>query len=135
MKNDFIIDTLKHRLREGESVQIEGTGTSMWPLIQSGQRVTVVPCDAYRLTVGDIVCFRVPEGMVVHRVVRVLKKPELQYLCRGDSSDTNDPVVRPQDIVGKVSLEGRIPSLTNQVWRVKVKLRDWLRPVVQMMWP
>jgi len=49
----------KEALRRGEVVQIRPRGHSMKGKVDSGALVTVEPCDAHDLRVGDIVLVRV----------------------------------------------------------------------------
>ncbi|KAB8142231.1 S24 family peptidase [Chloroflexia bacterium SDU3-3] len=61
----------KEALRRGETVQIRPRGHSMTGKVNDGDRVTVAPCDADALQVGDIVLVRVHGTDYLHLVKAV----------------------------------------------------------------
>lgn len=126
-KYEFLSQALKDQVRERGSVLIEGTGNSMRPLIRSGQKVLVTRFDPDSLAVGDLVLFQLPEGLAVHRIVRVISQPERRFLCRGDRCLNYDPLVGPEDIIGKVRLIGKVVNFRNQFKRFRAKLRELFR--------
>jgi hypothetical protein len=65
------LDAVAARVARGETVRFRPTGSSMVPLIQSRQLVTVAPVDAARLDVGDIVLARVAGTVYLHRVTAI----------------------------------------------------------------
>jgi hypothetical protein len=62
------MDTIVLRVRDGKTVEFRPTGSSMVPLIRSGNLVTVAPVDPARLEVGDIVLARVAGTVYLHLV-------------------------------------------------------------------
>ena len=56
------------RVAEGATVDFRPSGSSMVPLIRSGDPVTVAPVDPTRLEVGDIVLARVAGAVCLHLV-------------------------------------------------------------------
>ena len=56
------------RVAEGATVDFRPSGSSMVPLIRSGDPVTVAPVDPARLEVGDIVLARVAGTVYLHLV-------------------------------------------------------------------
>ncbi|WP_200827376.1 S24/S26 family peptidase [Thermomonospora echinospora] len=62
------MDAIALRVRDGKTVEFRPTGSSMVPLIRSGNLVTVVPVDPARLEVGDIVLARVAGTTYLHLV-------------------------------------------------------------------
>ncbi|MEV4002435.1 S24 family peptidase [Actinomadura sp. NPDC049753] len=65
------MDAIAARVAEGATVDFRPSGSSMVPLIRSGDLVTVAPVDPARLEVGDIVLARVA-GMVYLHLVSAL---------------------------------------------------------------
>lgn len=55
-------------LKEGHTVTIRPRGNSMKPKVNSGDKVTVEPCEASKLGVGDIVLCRVKGKDYLHLV-------------------------------------------------------------------
>jgi mycothiol synthase len=53
----------------GKAMWIRGAGTSMRPLIRSGDSLRVRRCDARELSVGDIALMRLPEGKAFAHLV------------------------------------------------------------------
>ncbi|MDM7992493.1 MAG: S24/S26 family peptidase [Candidatus Fermentibacter sp.] len=68
------------------------TGSSMYPLLRRGDVLLCLETDIGRVGRGDLVVFtpRGGEGLVVHRVVRMLEDGRL--VTRGDRCPTEDPV-------------------------------------------
>lgn len=56
------------RLASGESIVLRPSGLSMVPLIHDRQPVTLAPCDAAVLEIGDIVLARVNGNILLHLV-------------------------------------------------------------------
>ncbi|WIG59588.1 MAG: hypothetical protein OJF49_002335 [Ktedonobacterales bacterium] len=55
-------------LRRGETVQLRPRGHSMRGKINSGDRVTVAPCDPVTLRVGDVVLVRMHGAEYLHLI-------------------------------------------------------------------
>jgi hypothetical protein len=62
------LDAVAARVAAGATVQFRPKGSSMVPLIKSGDLVTVAPADPARLEVGDIVLARVAGTTYLHLV-------------------------------------------------------------------
>ncbi len=61
----------KEALRRGEEVQVRPRGHSMKGKINSGDRVTLVPCVPTSLKVGDVVLVRVSGSDYLHLIKAV----------------------------------------------------------------
>ncbi len=86
-------------LARGESVQVRPTGRSMRPRIQDGALVTLEPCRADELVVGDIVLARVRGWLLVlHQVVGV----EPGRFQIGNTAGRSDGWVSAADVFGRV---------------------------------
>ena len=76
-------------------------GTSMFPLISTGDRIIVSPVKEY--AVGDIVVFRRNDALVCHRLVRFFERDGTRCgQTRGDSFLNPDEPVPVERILGKV---------------------------------
>jgi hypothetical protein len=62
------MDAIASRVAGGASVEFRPTGSSMVPLVQSRELVTVSPVDPTRLEVGDIFLARVAGTVYLHLV-------------------------------------------------------------------
>jgi len=90
------------------------SGISMEPTLFTGDLVITRRQDTYQ--VGDIVAFRVDDGLVIHRIVG--GTPESGYVLRGDNRDTNDQWrPTPQEIAGRMWL--RVPGMGRWVQRLR----------------
>jgi hypothetical protein len=66
-----MLDAAAGRVAAGATVELRPSGSSMVPLIRSRQRVVVVPVDASKVEVGDIVLARVAGTVYLHLVSAV----------------------------------------------------------------
>ena len=66
-----MMKAIAERVAGGQTVSFRPVGNSMVPLIRSRQLVTVVPCDAAKVEVGDIVLARVTGAVYLHLVSAV----------------------------------------------------------------
>lgn len=89
----------------------------MQPTIEDGEVITVAPVGAQAVKRGDILLYQNDRGVFAHRVVGVIKGtvPLLNgdcprylfgdsppYLLRGDASDSCDPPVAREQVIGRV---------------------------------
>jgi signal peptidase I len=88
-------------LRNGVNVRIATRGSSMFPLIRTGDRITISPDTDMKI--GDLVVFRRNGAMVCHRLVKIFEKEgTTHYQTRGDTVwGLDDPVLR-HELLGKV---------------------------------
>jgi len=88
-------------LSSGTDVRIITRGLSMFPLISTGDRITVSPEKSP--SIGDLMVFKSNDQMVCHRLVRVFEKDGMKYYqTRGDSFINLDEPVTLDQILGKV---------------------------------
>ncbi len=88
-------------LDSGIDIRIRTRGSSMFPLIGTGDRITISPEKSP--VIGDIIVLRRDDHMVCHRLVRVFEKDGIRYFqtC-GDSFLQLDEPVTSDRIAGKV---------------------------------
>lgn len=92
-------------LREGKSIRIKAHGYSMYPAIKPG---TVIMIEPLKLKgppqVGEIVAIKRENGIVVHRIIRIIEAGgKKQYIARGDSNAYADPPATIDMIPGRVT--------------------------------
>ena len=58
-------------LRQGLSIRFRPHGTSMVPLVKSGQLVTVEPANLHEVKVGSIVLCKVNGRVMLHKVTAI----------------------------------------------------------------
>ena len=65
---------------------------SMDPVIDKGSHaIKLVPKDDSELSIGDIVSYESPNGVIIHRIVDVREDDEgLFYVMKGDNNDNVD---------------------------------------------
>ncbi|MFN3396458.1 MAG: signal peptidase I [Thermodesulfovibrionales bacterium] len=123
------IDTI---IREGINIRMPVRGSSMFPVLSTGDSIVVSPPDD--LKKGDIILYRDKGNLVCHRIVKVVKRSVPQanddgrvyYITRGDSLFYDDAPVSVDDIIGKVSvIERKRMSLPR---RLLLTIYPLLRP-------
>jgi signal peptidase I len=88
-------------LSNGMDVRTSTRGSSMYPLISTGDRITISP--EKNLGIGNVIVFKRDDQMVCHRLVRVFEKDGMKYYqTRGDSFFNLDEPVTLNQILGKV---------------------------------
>ncbi len=88
----------KEKLRRGESAQIRPRGGSMAGRIESGQLVTLEPCDPEVLEVDEIVLVRVKGRTYLH-LIKARQGARMQI---GNNRGRINGWVGPNAIYGKV---------------------------------
>ena len=82
---------------------------SMNPVFARGAIVVVQKATAMDAQVGDIVQYNMPDHSITHRVIRIELAPDGSgtrlYITKGDNSPSQDPPVKPEQIVGIVRAE------------------------------
>ena len=106
-------------LGRGKRVQFRAPGRSMYPTIRENEVIIVEPTAPSEVKVGDIVLYRVKNGVVAHRVIRMethdaqpprssseMSDPTLlsplSFILRGDALRIEDQPVEEGRILGKV---------------------------------
>ena len=119
MVDGAIYQSVLDALDAEERVVFSVTTASMWPVLQPGDRVTVVPCAA-SLQIGDLVCIADDDVFVVHRFLGTFMRSGQAYAktC-GDRMRRLDKSLPVEKLVGCIesyTRNGRvIRSFT--VWR------------------
>lgn len=124
---------VKEMLAEGHAVVFKITGSSMLPFL-GGKRdsVRLASCDVHHLKPGDLILFQraLPAGdYVLHRVHKVY---EDSYLPMGDGNLVTDAVIKPEQVIGKVTeveRKGKWISCDSFGWRFCTALWRGLTPI------
>lgn len=121
---------IEQLLRQGNIVQIQPQGYSMYPVFIPGKTsvlVEHVPCEKLRR--GDVVLYRRDHGiLVIHRICRI--NSQGFYLVGDNQSETEGPL-RPDQIRGKMIAfirNGQEYSVKNPVYRIFSSIWLFLLP-------
>jgi signal peptidase I len=119
-------------LMSGQQVRFPAPGKSMQPTIRDGEVVTVEPLSPSDVRKGDIILYRRGEGLIAHRVIRIMKGPGTarssaiasygMFVLRGDASTACDLPVEPGQVLGRVvavERQGRSISLVGRWSRMR----------------
>lgn len=91
----------KKLLDDGFNIRISTLGLSMFPLINTGDRITISPGED--IAIGAPVVFTKGDKMVCHRLERVFEKCGVKYFqTRGDSFFCLDEPMTADQILGTV---------------------------------
>jgi len=94
----------------------------MWPTLQPGDHVTVEPAPSGALRPGDWVLLRAPEGLLLHRFLRLTSQGRL--LTKGDGRRLADAPWSPEVLLGRavaLTRDGRTVSVSSSAWRERVR--------------
>ncbi|MBQ2140615.1 MAG: S24/S26 family peptidase [Acidaminococcaceae bacterium] len=125
------LPVIETSLKNGGSVRLTITGTSMVPTIRGGRDQVTLCAVAGPLKKYDLPLYRRENGQfILHRIVRVDK--EGAYVCCGDHQWVREPGIRPDQIIAVVSeicRKGKTFSVRNIRYRLWSRLWVWLLPV------
>lgn len=95
-------------------LDVEVCSGSMEPLIEAGDRVTVVALDGHDPRVGEILVYGLEFGLATHRLVGrcMLLAGEPALTLKGDANGVCDDPVCPADLVGRVTSVIRVSGET-----------------------
>ena len=109
-------------LGNGKNLRIPIWGCSMSPFVRSGDILTIKPSNVTKISIGDIIVFRMGQRMVAHRLIKKYKqKGKIVLLTKGDSLTYYDHPVFPKDLLGRVvsiERENRRINQDNARWRL-----------------
>lgn len=115
LENSIFFAAVEERLREGERVTIALRGTSMYPTLGEGDRITIEPLRETP-SVGDVVLFRYAGHHLLHRVIAVDGE---RYTMQGDNCYGTEQALRT-DIVARLvaahRMDGRVFTIGNPGW-------------------
>ena len=95
------------------------TTDSMKPHINSGDVIIISKVSEENLKVGDVITFKKDEEVITHRIIKINKSEENDYITKGDNNNIEDQKsISYKDIEGRKVL--RIPFLG----KIIMKLQD-----------
>ncbi len=103
-------------LRAHGHVRIRALGGSMFPVIRSGDVLSIRRCTAEAVQLGDVVLLHADDRLFAHRVIEKRGKRHLpSFVTRGDAHWRNDPPRSASALLGQVvavTRDGRPPVAT-----------------------
>lgn len=97
---DEIYPAIKETLKNGGTVELPITGTSMFPLLKAGRDTVIIKTDS-SYNVGDIIFYRRDDGhFVLHRIVGT---DENGYILCGDNQVALEQNITKKHIIAKVT--------------------------------
>lgn len=107
------VDLIRSALEKKASLRFKVQGSSMSPFIQNGDIITLSLLPENKIRLGWLIVFtrELDKKLIIHRLVKIIKKPNLRYITKGDNIDKPDDPVSRTDIlayVKKVERKGRI---------------------------
>jgi len=131
-------------LGSGYAAGFRASGRSMYPAIRDGERIIVEPVAPADVAKGDILFCETPGGLLAHRVVAVRGNGEsLRFVLRGDTLRTDDGLVGPKQVLGKVvfverrgrriRLDGRRRRWHDTLHAKASRIRCWARQAMRFM--
>jgi signal peptidase I len=102
--NDIIRDVGLSLLSNGKTIKVIAGGYSMFPEIKPGTLIFIEPIPEGSFpSPGEIIAWKRESGLVVHRVIRILRNgPLTTFITRGDSCAREDNPLPVDLIAGKV---------------------------------
>jgi signal peptidase I len=103
-KQTIVKDISLSLLSEGKTIRIKAHGYSMYPCIKPGSLLLIEPIHLKNAPVpGEIIAIRRENGMVVHRLSKIIINNGIRYyIARGDSNSRFDNPVKINEIVGRI---------------------------------
>jgi len=90
-------------LNRGGDVRIPVVGSSMWPLIKTGDIIFIEPVDIEQISIGDIIVCRRGRRMVAHRLMKkYIDNGRTVLVTKGDTFCGFDSPFFSEDVLGKV---------------------------------
>jgi hypothetical protein len=116
-----VTEVIRDRIDEGVPTWLPVHGRSMWPLLEDGTRILVVP--STRIRFGDLLAYACEGAIVCHRVIW---RQGVALMTRADHGGAGAERVRPDQIVGVVAAlerRGAVVDLTRPGRRAQAVAR------------
>jgi signal peptidase I len=104
-----------------KTIRIKTLGTSMSPMINPGDFVSIRIMDPERLKMGDIICFFDRGCVVVHRFVRKANRGGKWWCCQAGDAGSTWSWIPKERVLGKVETihaPGSSLSMDGLPWRL-----------------
>lgn len=101
---DFVVLS-REILARGDSIRFKAHGSSMFPLIQNGDLLTICPFEVWDVQPGDVIFYQTRGGKcVAHRVIRIDSRDDhLVLITKGDASPSSKESIHEGQILGQVA--------------------------------
>ena len=119
---DTILETALDLLETyDEPFWIHAKGQSMLPLVRSGDRMQVEPCNDLP-QLGDILIIRHGNGLIAHRLLSLSLNPQGEIVClaQGDNALSPDPPIGFEHVAGRaitLRREEQVLNLNTPIWQ------------------
>ena len=134
-KFQLVAEMLKEEIEKRGELSFKVKSNSMFPIIQSNDKVVVEKFVPEQLVIGKIIVFNIGKDLCTHRyIVRRRKKRGNEYITKGDRSFKFDLAVTEDKIVGKVTAitrQGELIDLSRGKYRI---IRFCLGAVFRLQW-
>lgn len=136
MEKPYILELLKDssELYSEKEFKLRVNGTSMSPFLRLGDDIFVKHIEPSLLSIGDVLVIVRENDIVTHRLIRILPDG---YVCKGDNTHVPDPVVKAEQIFGKVvaiNRAGERISMDDDPWALRNKLMGRLGNIEQLLY-
>lgn len=104
LESPELLDYARYELSRNRTIQLRMSGSSMRPVIDEGDIVSIAPAEPTAINAQDIVLIATPSGTaLIHRVLSLQNREGSLYaLTRGDHSQYPDTPVPITRILGRV---------------------------------
>lgn len=95
---------LKEALSQHKEATLEGSGWSMSPLLEKGDKISFKKTELGKLCRADLVVFKKNNNYIAHRFIKIIHRDKRVYLIsKSDILIKYDDPIRPEDIIGRVT--------------------------------
>ncbi len=108
--HEIKVDLAAEVLGTGSRIRLRAFGTSMLPSIWPGDVLTIAPYIAAEVAVGDIICVRESDRLIIHRLIGSQEvssgscgEREVFWITRGDSAKGEDSAISERQILGHIT--------------------------------
>lgn len=114
----------------------------MYPFIRDGDIIEVKPMEASAIRLGNVIFYRsAQEQLLAHRVIKVgAQYGQVDLVTKGDSASSPDPLVHPEQVLGRVvairrgerriRLDRGVYQLINVLWARLSPLSPWFYSIL-----
>ena len=128
-------------LKKSNKLRFRALGSSMFPIIRSGDLVTIKPFETTNLVLGDIILFKNNDKFFLHRIIKKINSNNsLIFITKGDFLSSSDPYIDSEQVLGKLITLERDKRVINfnSHWMVKqgsfhVLTQSLLYPILRVL--
>lgn len=142
-------ELLEFRTSAGKPITIPVFGVSMAPMIRTGDTVTIQPCSADQLKIGDVIAYIQEQTVIVHRLVKIKLSEGKRLLCQKGDNLTGWGWLTEDQLIGKavyIQRSDTIADMNTPVWMLVnrmmgqlggllITLAEYSGPVVKRIYP